>query len=479
MTHPDVSLALPPRAEVWRTAEILLLQQSKDVRAAPPGAPPPPSRVVRAFSVGSKATRRYARDTMLMLRVVVSAVLVASLGCQSQPLNAVDAVAGGGGISGAAPGNFAGAADSPSGGAGAAAQPDAVRPDALGDGSPGSASLVLVYRPQTKVKLSATALAWNRTVEAELWVTLRQLPSGRPCTDTDNTGCSALQGVAAVISDAIGEAPVGNIKEDGNSWHFMRRPTAIAWGDGELFSACGEALTDNYENDKVPYAGPALWSSNPEVFGVAPGAGQNGTHLDMLHETPYCMGLAHEAGNAYWAVNGLAGSLDRYDFHAPHQTGGSNHSDGEVYRYVTGELLREPDLPSHAAYDAERDLVYVADTGHGRVLSVNPKTARAGGPIDVYEDLLGSGERLGAEVVELIPKGVLAKPSGLTLAGDVLLVTDNASSTVYMLDTSGRTLRALDTQLPTGSLSGVAVGPDGKVYLTDLLTGDVWRVEPQ
>ena len=114
---------------------------------------------------------------MLMLRVVVAAALVASLGCQSQSINDVDSTAGRGGTSGVAAGNFAGAADSPIGGAGAAAQPDAVRPDALGDGSPGSALLVLVYRPQTKVKLSATALAWNRAVEAELWVTLRQLPA--------------------------------------------------------------------------------------------------------------------------------------------------------------------------------------------------------------------------------------------------------------------------------------------------------------
>ena len=62
----------------------------------------------------------------------------------------------------------------------------------------------------------------------------------------------------------------------------MRRPSAIAWGDEQLFSTCGEALTDNYEDDATPYAGPALWSSDPSIFGVEPLPEQNGTHLDLL-----------------------------------------------------------------------------------------------------------------------------------------------------------------------------------------------------
>ena len=415
---------------------------------------------------------------MTFFRVTAFAALlggVASLGCQSQPLDELDAAAGRGGASEAAAGNLAGAADA----AGGAAQPDVVRPDALGDGSPGSASLVLVYRPQTKVKLSATALAWNLAVEAELWVTLRQFPSGKPCTMSDNTGCDALTGVAAVVSDATGSASSGVIKQDGNAWHFMRRPTAIAWGEGVLFSSCGEGYTDNYEDVTVPYAGPVLWSSDPAIFGVVPLPSQNGTHVDMLHETPYCMGLAHESANIFWAFNGDAGALDRIDFHTPHAVGGEDHSDGEVHRYLTGVLKRVPEVPSHIAYDGASGLVYVADTGNSRVLSVNPKPARAGGAIDVYETLQSSGEFVGAEVVELIAKGVLEKPSGLALSGDVLLVTDNATSKVSMFDTTGQALQTFDTQLATGSLSGVAVGPDGKVYLTDLLTGSVWRVEPQ
>jgi hypothetical protein len=334
-----------------------------------------------------------------------------------------------------------------------------------------------IYLPPAKPPLSATALAFNATVEGELWVTLRQFPSGKPCSTSVSTGCAALEGEVAVISDATGDAPHAVIKEDGNAWHFMRRPAAMAWGDGEFFATCGEALTDNYEDEDIPYAGPVLWSSNPEIFGVVPTQGQNGTHLDMLHETPYCMGIAHEQHNAFWAFNGDAGSLDRVDFHAPHQVGGEDHSDGEVHRYLTGELLRVPEVPSHLAYDAARNRVYVADTGHARVLSVDPSTAtRSAEELTVYEVLADSSVMDGATVDELIAPGRLQLPSGMALDGTTLYVTDNATGLIYVLDTSGKPRRALQTGLGAGALGGITLGPDHQLYVTSLSDGSVWRV---
>ena len=82
----------------------------------------------------------------------------------------------------------------------------------------------------------------------------------------------------------------------------------------------------------MPYAGPVLWSSNPEIFGVEPKAGQNGTHLDMLHETPYCMGIAHEAANIYWAFNGDVGALAGADLENPRAGGRAERGGGRAER---------------------------------------------------------------------------------------------------------------------------------------------------
>ena len=210
---------------------------------------------------------------------------------------------------------------------------------------------------------------------------------------------------------------------------------------------------------------------------VEPAPGQNGTHIDMLHETPYCMGIAHESENAFWAFNGDAGALDRVDFHVPHEVGGEDHSDGEVTRYITGELLRVPEVPSHLAYDSARHLVYVADTGHSRVISVDPTTATAAGKIHAEEVLQSNDAMDGATLTELVAPGSLQHPSGITLAHDLLYVTDNATSLIYAFDTDGKLHHTYDTKLPTGSLAGVALGPDSKLYVTDLLSGAVHRVE--
>lgn len=341
---------------------------------------------------------------------------------------------------------------------------------------PGAPILTTLYTP--KAKRSATALAFNPLVEGELWVTLRQFPVDAPCTDTVSAGCNALIGEVAIVSDAGSGEPTTRIARDGNAWHFMRRPTSIAFGDNGNLATCPEARTGNYENEPADFAGPTLWSSDPAIFGVRPEPGQNGTHLDMLHSTPFCMGIAHEVDNVYWTFNGKLGALDRYDFNEPHVIGGEDHTDGELYRYVEGELLRVPEVPSHLVVDRSAGVLYVADTGNGRIASLDITAGTPIGDTEPDYDGLAIHKRMGgAELVDVVPPGTLSRPSGLTLDGRTLLVTDNATSTIHAFDRDGTWLDAWETGLPEGSLAGITVGPDKKIYLSDLLTGSVYRID--
>ena len=353
-----------------------------------------------------------------------------------------------------------------------------------GDGSPESVALTVVYDPSQHpdgTLLEPTALAWNTSRPSELWVTLRHAPEDTPCNKDTRTSCTWLWGYAAIISGADDGAPSVEVKWDENAWHFMRRPTSIAWGDGDLFATCAEARTSNYEDDPIPYNGPVLWSSDPSIFGVpaAPNSPTGSTHIDMLHESPYCMGIAHERDNVYWTFNGDAGSLDRYDFHAPHAPGEDDHSDGELWRYAAGQLSRVPNVPSHLAYDAASQILYAADTGHQRIVGLHTTTGSPGADVDTYDPIATHVGMSGAKLDVVVPPGTMAMPSGLALHQNVLFVTDPPSHRVLAFDLEGRLLRTLDVGLPGGALGAVGVSPNGVAYISDRASGRVLRIDPQ
>jgi len=342
---------------------------------------------------------------------------------------------------------------------------------------PAAIELTPLY--EARAGWSATALGFNPLQTGELWVTIRQPPVQQLCTEATPSSCSALIGQIALVQAATSESPQVKVERDGNAWHFMRRPTSIAFGENGNFATCGEARTDNFEDEAGDYSGPALWSSDPAIFGVKPLPGQNGTHIDMLHETPFCMGMAYERENAYFAFNGKLGSVDRYDFRAPHVVGGEDHSDGELRRYVEGQLLRVPEVPSHMALDRGRGELYVADTGHARVARLSVDSGVLGSEIDVLEPMALHRNVDGAMLADVVAPGVLTLPSGIVFVDDVLIVTDNATSKLWWFKRDGTPLGSVDSGLPPGSLAGIALGPDQRLYLSDLKTARAFRAEPR
>jgi hypothetical protein len=327
-----------------------------------------------------------------------------------------------------------------------------------------------------------TALDFNPAVPDELWITLRQPLTDNVCDEGDTTGCPWLIGRVAIVHGATtapDTAPEIDIKEDADAWHFMRRPTSISFGTDDTFATCGESRTDNYEDDPPPFAGPVLWSADPAIFGAPPppDAPTHSTHIDMLHESPFCMGVAHDHDNVYWAFNGDAGSLDRYDFHMPHAPGGDDHSDGELERYVTGEVERIPEVPSHLAFDADSQLLYAADSGHGRIVALDTTSGTPGDEVETWDPIQIHIAMDGAKLTEVVKPGRLGVPSGLTLYEGVLFVTDALTSHIVAYDAAGHTLATLATGLPPGSLAGITIGPDGRAYFADTVSRRVLRVD--
>jgi hypothetical protein len=354
----------------------------------------------------------------------------------------------------------------------------------LGAQGPDAPAFVTLYdaAADSRLPFYPTALAFNPFVPGDLWITLRQPLTDQVCDEGDTTGCPWLIGRVAIVHGATDDTPASvEIKQDANAWHFMRRPTALAFNDDDTFASCGEAWTDNYEDDDIPFSGPVLWSADPAIFGATPPADSptNSTHIDMLHESPYCMGIAHDHANVYWAFNGDAGSLDRYDFHMPHEPGGDDHSDGELERYVTGALARVPEVPSHLAFDPGTGLLYAADSGHGRIVALDTTAGTPGASVMTYDPIQSHYAMDRAKLRELVAPGRLAVPSGLVLYQGVLFVTDAETSDIVAYDSVGHTLATLATGLPSGSLGGITIGPDGRAYFADAVGRRVVRIEPQ
>jgi len=70
----------------------------------------------------------------------------------------------------------------------------------------------------------------------------------------------------------------------------------------------------------------------------------------------------------------------------------------------------------------------------------------------------------------------LQNPSGLTLAGDMLYVTDNATSMIFAIKTDGTVVDWLETGLEAGSLMGVRVDAEGSVWFVDAKANELVRL---
>ena len=329
------------------------------------------------------------------------------------------------------------------------------------DGAATSVTLKEIYAGAKAAKF--TDLAFNPENPAEAWII--------------GYGDNALYRGAGLD----GEAPTFKKILDPAAGHFMLKPPAIAFGAPGLFGTCGDNLNERGGGDgsAMYFMGPALFDIDPAIIGVRTSGGL-GSHVDMLHNTPLCRGIAHEKANVYWVFNGLDRSLDKYNFNKPHEPGGDDHSDGEIYRYAMGKVKGVEDgTPSHVFFDSTDNFLYVADTGNARIVRLDTTKGTKGDGLERRNEILEEEAVMGGTTVEeLVAPGTLSKPSGLEVKGNLIYVTDTATSTFHVFDKTGLEVRKLKTDLPAGSLSGMAFGPGGKLFFADKVASKVYRIDP-
>lgn len=326
-----------------------------------------------------------------------------------------------------------------------------------GDGTSASVTFTEMYEAMAAAKL--VDLAFHPERKSELWVI--------------GYGDNSTHVGTAVDTDA----PAWKRYVDPAARHFMHKPPAIAMGDGNTWGTCGD--NDNSQNGEAnEFMGPALFSADLEVFAKRPTG--LGSHLDMLHSSPLCRGIAHAGGNWYWVFNAANKSLDKYNFGSDHGPGMDDHSDGEIYRYAEGQVRGAADeTPSHVFFDKEDNFLYVADTGNQRIVRLDTTKGTKGGRLPRNEPLKESAVMEGTDVEIVVDAGTLEKPSGIEVKNGLIYVTDAATSSFHVFDKSGTLLRSLATDLPVGSLAGFTFGPDGKIWFTDKSEGRVLRIDTQ
>lgn len=269
-----------------------------------------------------------------------------------------------------------------------------------------------------------------------------------------------------------------------DSWalHFMDAVSSIAWGQSDTFGTCQESL-NTYdgaypENNRM---GPTLWPGDRSVYAMV---NQNnnklGSHLDMLHEDPLCMGIEWERDNVYWVFDGQHGRIVYNDFAKDHGPGNDDHSDGIVRVYEDAKVKRVPDVASHLVLDRETNWLYAADTGNSRVIRLDITTGSMTkllpeDPANEKESIVEYSQYDGATVEVFVDAGLM-QPSGIELGKRHLLVSDAKTNEIVAYDDTGAEVARLAT--PAQQIMGITKGPGGKIWYVDATGNEVVRIDP-
>ncbi|MFT7230336.1 MAG: hypothetical protein ACI9GO_000803 [Bacteroidia bacterium] len=272
-------------------------------------------------------------------------------------------------------------------------------------------------------------------------------------------------------------------RKDGNSYHFMAFPSAISFSKtNENFGTTANIQDANRQGGT--FTGPSLWSSDMSIYAQDPGNDAdgvplNGSHLDMLHGSPYCMGMESDEDNAFWVFDSYNGHIAWYDFAADHGPGYHDHSNGVIYRYVEMPLTRDPSgIPSHIVEDDVSGILFVCDPANSRVLWMNTQSGVIDKSLPLINEQLASHQEMKGLEWGIFTDIGLDKPCGIEIIGDILYVSDNATGEIiaYHKETKVELARVTAS---TKGIMGLKADKNGVLFFVNAETHDVVRIDPK
>lgn len=310
-----------------------------------------------------------------------------------------------------------------------------------------------------------TDIDFNPQIPGQLWVLNHGLENG---------------GTTVIIDRPGTDESSFDYRKDGNAWHFMVYATALAFGD-TAWATAQDYFNANRGNFGG-WCGPSLWPSDLSVYAIygnPPSNGANGSHYDMVHQSPYSSGIAFEKDLTYWVNEGEYGTICKYNFGEGHVAGGADHSDAEVFRYVDIPYEMNAGVPAHMVI--KENWLYYVNPGKRTINRFDITTGTIGNSLanaaNGNEGMKKFVEVKGGVWEEFITEG-LVSPSGIDIQGDKLIVSDNASGDILIYDIANDkpTLKKI---LKTGSESimGIKFDSKGDIYYVDHLANKVFKLE--
>ena len=133
--------------------------------------------------------------------------------------------------------------------------------------------------------------------------------------------------------------------------------------------------------------------------------------------------------------------------------------------------------------DADRGLLFIADSGNRRIATLDIELGTQGSGIFPNYDGTSQYYMNDAVIESFVDEDSsveLVAPSGLALHGNMVFVSDNSTSKIYAFDIDSAELIDwidLSSVVPTGGLMGLAFDAKGNLFVTDEVNSTVLKLE--